>query len=190
MNKTTGPRVVLHRKTFEKQTEIKSKDTKSNMATAANFNKKFENDVFLSLMKQTKLKQNQTMMNLKKEKKVSKSKLPKTLLEIDSDVYLSTLLLKNPEFMTEEEKNFIYSFNKQEKLIFLEYLKMKSLEKNWMGNGYGGGNYLSNFHSIYRNKEKENKTQNFKQYLKSFGNFQEKEMEKQNLNFKNKVRIY
>lgn len=88
-----------------------------------------------------------------KQIKESKLKLPLNLQDIDNDPYLSSVLLKNPDFMKPEEKAFIESFNKKEKAIFFEYLKIKSLEKNWVGNGYGSGNYLNTFiDAIKRNK--------------------------------------
>lgn len=79
-----------------------------------------------------------------------KQRLPKTLGEIDENIELAKLLLKNPEKMTEEEKVYIASFNDREFKLFIEYLKMKDRELKWKGNGYGSGHYLEGFISIYR----------------------------------------
>lgn len=171
-----GPKVILHKKEFTPITKIQNKTTLNNIKEASTFNKKFENDMFLSLLKQTKKTQLNTLMNLKKEKKPSRLKLPKNLKAIDEDPYLSATLLKNPEFMSVDEKTFIDSFNREERIIFIQFLKMKSLERNWMGNCYGTGKYLENYLQ-YKKKEDEKKLPNFKSYLKGFfNNAQEKNM--------------
>jgi hypothetical protein len=142
----------------------------SNIKEATKFNKKFENDEFLSLLKKTKLNQQVTLEKLKEVKVKQKLKLPEKISDIDRDPYLSSVLLKNPEFMNVEEKNFIHSFNKKEKAIFFEYLKTKSKERNWMGNGYGSGNFLHDTKKFLENKKvkEESKLPFFKQFLKGF----------------------
>ena len=77
-------------------------------------------------------------------------KLPNSLQEIDENIELAKLLLKNPEKMTIEEKIYIASFNDKEFKLFIEYLRMKDRELKWQGNGLGSGHYYEGFISIYR----------------------------------------
>lgn len=149
---------------------ILNKTTLNNIKEASKFNKKLENEMFLSLLKQTKINQQATLSKLKKVPVKQKLKLPEKISDIDRDPYLSSVLLKNPEFMNVEEKNFIESFNKKERIIFLQYLKTKSKEKNWMGNGYGLGNFLLDSKKSIENKKLQDDKQLpfFKQFLKGF----------------------
>ena len=147
-----GGKLVRHKKEFE---NTLSKETKKLLAETAKMNKKRENDIFLNTLKQTEKIQKETLDKLKKPNsktlKEKSLKLPLTIKEIDDDPYLSSILLKNPEFMTVEEKGFIDSFNKKEQQIFFQYLRVKSLEKNWMGNGIGSGQFLELY---MKNKKK------------------------------------
>ena len=97
-----------------------------------------------------------------------KMKLPSRIDEIDDDIDLTKLLLKNPTKMTEEEKAFIASFNKKEFAMFIEYLRMKDRELKWQGNGYGSGHYIEGFISIYRKcgDDDEKRSRDLKKFLK------------------------
>ena len=77
-------------------------------------------------------------------------RLPNTIREIEDNIELSRLLLKNPDKMTTEEKVYIASFNDREFKLFIEFLKMKDRELKWQGNGLGSGHYYEGFISIYR----------------------------------------
>lgn len=79
-----------------------------------------------------------------------KSRLPKTLSEIEENEELVRLLLKNPKEMTMEEKVYIGSFDDKEFARFIEFLKLKNKEIRWRGNDWGSGHYLEQYIDIYR----------------------------------------
>ena len=112
-------------------------------------------------------------------------KLPNTLQEIDENIELAKLLLKNPEKMTIEEKIYIASFNDKEFKLFIEYLRMKDRELKWQGNGLGSGHYYEGFISIYR-KYGQNENERFaslRKFLKlNYNNYLSKENLKNNKN--------
>ena len=89
--------------------------------------------------------------------------------------------------MSVEEKNFIKSFNEKERAIFFQYLKRKSNEKNWMGNGYGSGNYLLNYQNIYRKKSKIENLPSLNKFMKNLLGEDERKNMKENEEFKNRV---
>lgn len=143
-----------------------------NILQGNNSNPNNSKDVINMLLKDTMQKQKSTIGNITNIGEKEKLKIPRDLDVIDGDKKLSSLLLKNPEFMTIEEKNFILSFNKEEKKIFYNYLKKKNLEKKWQGNGIGSGSYLDNFYSFYRDKNsyifhKKSGLPTLKTYIKS-----------------------
>ena len=111
-------------------------------------------------------------------------KLPNTLQEIDENIELAKLLLKNPEKMTIEEKIYIASFNDKEFKLFIEYLRMKDRELKWQGNGLGSGHYYEGFISIYR-KYGSNENERFsrlKKFLKlNYNNYLSKENKNKNI---------
>lgn len=76
-------------------------------------------------------------------------KFPKLPINIEENEELVSLLLKDPDLMTPEEKNYIQSFNKDEFKRFMTFLNNKKKEQKWQGNGYGSGKYLDNFSSIH-----------------------------------------
>ena len=55
-------------------------------------------------------------------------RLPNTIREIEDNIELSRLLLKNPDKMTTEEKVYIASFNDREFKLFINILKIKDRE--------------------------------------------------------------
>lgn len=111
-------------------------------------------------------------------------KLPNSLQEIDENIELAKLLLKNPEKMTIEEKIYIASFNDKEFKLFIEYLRMKDRELKWQGNGLGSGHYYEGFISIYR-KYGSNENERFsrlKKFLKlNYNNYLAKENKNKNI---------
>lgn len=149
-----GPKILFRLKEESSSNYNKGKSKSKNMLFTEKLSKNTNNtnDIIGSLLKGTMMKQKSTINKITNITEKVKLKLPKDLDTIDNDKKLSSLLLKNPEFMTVEEKNFIYSFNSEEKKIFYNYLKKKNLEKKWQGNGIGSGNYLDNFHTFYRDK--------------------------------------
>ena len=128
----------------------------------------------------------QTQLNTKNPNYFfSKNKhLPNTLSEIDDNIELAKLLLKNPDKMTTEEKIYIASFNNREFELFINYLRMKDRELKWVGNGLGSGHYLEGLISIYRkygNDENE-RYASLRKYLKlNYNNVKAKE-QKNNTN--------
>lgn len=88
--------------------------------------------------------------NNKNENFSIKSRLPKTINEIEENEELVKMLLKNPNDMTAEEKIYISSFNKEEFKRFIQFLKMKNRELSWRGNDWGSGHYLDHYIDIYR----------------------------------------
>ena len=114
-------------------------------------------------------------------------KLPNTLQEIDENVELAKLLLKNPEKMTIEEKIYIASFNDKEFKLFIEYLRMKDRELKWQGNGLGSGHYYEGFISIYRKygQNENERLASLRKFLKlNYNNFLSKENLKNKNSFK------
>ena len=110
-----------------------------------------------------------------------KMKLPPKVEDIDDDVDLAKLLLKNPTKMTEEEKAFIASFNKREFALFIQYLRLKDRELKWQGNSYGSGHYIERFISIYRKcgDDDDSRSKNLKKFLKLNYNKPQPEQETQ-----------
>ena len=124
-------------------------------------NKKMQNEANLLKKNIKKINKNQKELNKKLAQTQLNSKnpnyffsknkhLPNSLREIDDNIELGKLLLKNPDKMTTEEKIYIASFNNKEYELFINYLKMKDRELKWVGNGLGSGHYLEGFISIYR----------------------------------------
>ena len=98
-------------------------------------------------LKKVKLNQNKLTTNLKKTPFTKTfSKLPN---DFEENEELVSLLLKDPDKMTSEEKNYIKAFNEEEFLRFMKFLKNKKKEQMWKGNGYGSGHYIDNFICIH-----------------------------------------
>lgn len=183
----SGVKVIRHHKTknpnkLSKETEnlIKEKERR--------FNKK-QQEINLKLIKS---QQDKVISSLNKPYnktlRLKLMKLPINIQDIDNDSLLSEVLLKNPEFMSIEERQFIESFNEKETEIFFEYLKIKSKERNWIGNGLGSGFYLNNYIYFYRNKEKYKKPLTLKDYLRQINENKKKTIDNVNVNnyyFKN-----
>lgn len=177
----SGVKVIRHYKTenpnkLSKETEnlIKEKERR--------FNKK-QQEINLKLIKS---QQDKVISSLNKPYnktlRLKSMKLPINYRDIDNDSLLSEVLLKNPEFMSIEERQFVESFNEKETEVFFEYLKMKSKERNWIGNGLGSGFYLNNYIYFYRNKEKYKKPLTFKDYLNQINENKKKTIDNVNAN--------
>ena len=79
-------------------------------------------------MKKVKLNQNKLTTNLKK------TPFTKTFSKLPNDF---------------EENEELVSFNEEEFLRFMKFLKNKKKEQMWKGNGYGSGHYIDNFICIH-----------------------------------------
>jgi hypothetical protein len=106
-----------------------------------------------------KVKKNQKNLSNTLKSVPFTQKFPKLPLIIEENDELVSLLLKDPDLMTPEEKNYIQSFNKDEFKRFMTFLNNKKKEQKWQGNGYGSGKYLDNFNSIH---SKDNQIRNVK----------------------------
>ena len=134
---------------------LQKKAQKRPQSTRNNYDYQLKKD--LRKVNENQKKLNQKLRNIPYNNKnnpnnfFSKQKrLPNTIREIEDNIELSRLLLKNPDKMTTEEKVYIASFNDREFKLFIEYLKMKDRELKWQGNGLGSGHYYEGFISIYR----------------------------------------
>ena len=96
-----------------------------------------------------KVKKNQKNLSNTLKSVPFTQKFPKLPLNIEENDELVALLLKDPDLMTPEEKDYIQSFNKDEFKRFMTFLDKKKKEQKWQGNGYGSGKYLVNFNSIH-----------------------------------------
>ena len=170
---------------FDYKLATKKNHKKNNKNTLkSNIEKVSENQKILNKkLNSTKFNKNNPNNFFTKHKK-----LPNTLQEIDENIELAKLLLKNPEKMTIEEKIYIASFNDKEFKLFIEYLRMKDRELKWQGNGLGSGHYYEGFISIYR-KYGSNENERFsslRKFLKlNYNNYLSKENNKNNNNNKN-----
>ena len=140
-------------KKFENNLQKKAK--KRPQSSRNNYDYQLKKD--LRKVNENQKKLNQKLKNVPFNKKNSNNffskqkRLPNTIQEIDDNIELARLLLKNPDKMTTEEKVYIASFNDREFKLFINYLKMKDRELKWQGNGLGSGHYYEGFISIYRN---------------------------------------
>ena len=116
--------------------------------------KKQELDFKKTMEKINKTKHDLLRHASKEQLNVNTLKLPKTYDKICQNEDLCKILLKKPDIMSEEERNFIGSFNKAEKELFLEFLKKQAQELGWQGNGLGSGSYYENAIKFYRNKDR------------------------------------
>ena len=166
---------------FDYKLATKNNHKKNNKNTLkSNIEKVSENQKILNKkLNSTKFNKNNPNNFFTKHKK-----LPNTLQEIDENIELAKLLLKNPEKMTIEEKIYIASFNDKEFKLFIEYLRMKDRELKWQGNGLGSGHYYEGFISIYR-KYGSNENERFsrlKKFLKlNYNNYLSKENKNKNI---------
>ena len=141
-------------KKFENDLQKKAK--KRPQSSRTNFDYQLKKD--LRKVNENQKRLNQKLKNVPFNNKKNpnyffskKQRLPNSIQEIDDNLELARLLLKNPDKMTTEEKVYIASFNDKEFKLFIDYLKMKDREIKWQGNGLGSGHYYEGFISIYRN---------------------------------------
>ena len=137
------------------ENDLQKKAQRRPQSTRNNFDTQLKKD--LRKVNENQKKLNQKLRNIPYNNKknpnnfFSKQKrLPNTIQEIEDNIELARLLLKNPDKMTTEEKVYIASFNDREFKLFINFLKMKDRELKWQGNGLGSGHYYEGFISIYR----------------------------------------
>ena len=137
------------------ENDLQKKAQKRPQSTRNNFDTQLKKDLRKVNENQKKLMQKLRNIPYNNKKNpnnfFSKQKrLPNTIQEIEDNIELTRLLLKNPDKMTTEEKVYIASFNDREFKLFINFLKMKDRELKWQGNGLGSGHYYEGFISIYR----------------------------------------
>jgi hypothetical protein len=137
------------------ENDLQKKARRRPQSTRNNFDTQLKKD--LRKVNENQKKLNQKLRNIPYNNQknpnnfFSKQKrLPNTIQEIEDNIELTRLLLKNPDKMTTEEKVYIASFNDREFKLFINFLKMKDRELKWQGNGLGSGHYYEGFISIYR----------------------------------------